>query len=205
MNKETLFRLDECDAKLRNQILLQQMSEALTDKERARLYGLPEGCRIRERAKIFSPEKLECGKYVWIGEGAMLDAQGGLSIGDYTGIGINVMIWSHTSHVQSLISETCKSQKGISYLPTKIGKNCYISGPSVIGPGVTVGDRVLISPFSFVDQDVPSGTVIRGHKDFRDMQERVKKLEATVERLMKELNASKKLPSRKNSPQRAKV
>ncbi len=192
-----MFRLDEdCDPKLRNQILLYQMSETFTDKERARLLGLPEGCRIRERAKIICPEKFQCGQYVWIGEGAVLDAQGGLSIGDYTGIGINVMIWSHTSHVQSLVSETCKSRKGISYLPTKIGKNCYISGPAVIGPGVTVGDRVLISPFSFVDQDVPSGSVIRGHKDFRDLQERVKKLETALETLMQQI---------KNSPQGSKV
>jgi len=191
---EGTFKLDECDAALRNQILLHHMTDVLTDRERARLFGLPEGCRIRERAKIICPEKFECGKYVWIGEGTVLDAQGGLSIGDYTGIGINVMIWSHTSHVQSLIGETCKSRKGISYMPTRVGSNCYISGPAVIGPGVTVGDRVLISPFSFVDKDVPSGSVIRGHKDFRDLQERVHKLEETIGLLTRQLESFQKAP-----------
>lgn len=90
-----MFQLDEdTDAKLRNQILTYHMAEILTDRERA-AFHLPQGCRMRERAKILAPENFKCGKNVWIGEGAILDAQGGLTIGDYTQIGLNVMIWSH--------------------------------------------------------------------------------------------------------------
>ena len=43
------------DSALRDQILTYFVSEVLTDSERAKLLGLPEGCRIRERAKILAP------------------------------------------------------------------------------------------------------------------------------------------------------
>ena len=82
------------DPILRAQILSRYVGELMTDSERARFYGLPEGCRIRERTKILAPEKFTCGRFVWIGEGAVLDAQGGLEIGDYTQIGLSVMVWS---------------------------------------------------------------------------------------------------------------
>ena len=49
-------------------------SFGMLDSERAQHLGLPEGCRIRENAKILSQEKLTIGESCWIGEGAILDA-----------------------------------------------------------------------------------------------------------------------------------
>ena len=72
----------ETDPKIRKEILTYHLSSVMTDSERAVLLGLPEGCRIRENAKIISPENLKCGTNVWIGEGAIIDASGGLEIGD---------------------------------------------------------------------------------------------------------------------------
>lgn len=175
---------DDTDPLLRNQILRDHLSEVLTDRERARLFGLPEGCRIRERAKILAPEKLTLGKNVWIGEGAMLDAQGGLNIGDFTQIGLNVMIWSHSSHQQALQSRTCVDKEGIVYKPTRIGKNCFIAGPSVIAAGVTIGDRAIILPLTFVDRDVPDDTIISSQREVTQLERRIHKLENSVEKLV---------------------
>ena len=44
--------------------------------------------------------------------------------------------------------------------PTKIGSGCFISGPSVVLPGVTLGDKVLVRPFTTVDKDVPSRSIV---------------------------------------------
>lgn len=171
------------DPELRRQILTYMAGELLTDRERARLLNLPEGCRIRERAKILAPEKLQLGTHVWIGEGAVLDAQGGLTIGDYTQIGLNVMVWTHTSHKQALQGRTCIDREGIRYQPTRIGSRCFIAGPAVIGPGVTIGDRVIISPMSFVDRDLPDDSVFSMHREFRKMQDRVERLEEMLRQL----------------------
>ena len=39
------------DGNLRKQILERKVSLLMTDSERARLYNLPKGCKIRENAK----------------------------------------------------------------------------------------------------------------------------------------------------------
>ena len=57
---------------IRQQILDYHATECMSDVERARYFGLPEGCRMRERAKIISPKKLKIGINCWIGEGAVL-------------------------------------------------------------------------------------------------------------------------------------
>ena len=183
-----MFQLDDDSdpqiREIRRQLLLHRMAETLTDRERARLFGLPEGCRIRERAKILAPEKLTLGRNVWIGEGAMLDAQGGLSIGDYTQIGLNVMVWSHSSHKQARLSKTCVDKDGIEYKPTRIGANCFIAGPSVIAAGVTIGDRVIVSPLTFVDKDVPDDTVVSSKREIRQLEKRIHALERALEELL---------------------
>lgn len=183
-----MFQFDEATPpELRNQILLAHVGDLMTDRERARLLDLPEGCRIRERAKILARENLTLGKNVWIGEGAVLDAQGGLTIGDFCQIGLNVMIWSHSSHRQALASQTCTSKDGIVYKPTRIGNNVFIGGPSVIGPGVTIGDRVVISPLSFVDRDLPDDAVFSPTHETKRLTSRVRHLEDIVAELLQHL------------------
>jgi acetyltransferase-like isoleucine patch superfamily enzyme len=170
------------NSELRNQILLYHASATMTDAERAKLLGLPEGCRIREGAKILSPEKFQCGHHVWIGEHALLDAQGGLSIGDHTQIGLGVMVWSHSSIQQALKGETCCSRTGIKYKPTSIGSRCWIGGPSVIYPGVTIGDEVVIMPMSVVDKNVESGTWVTDNRQFKQYADKLEELESMIER-----------------------
>ena len=165
------------DKALRAQILRYQATELMTDRERAVFLGLPEGCRIRERAKILAPEKLVLGKNVWIGEGAVLDAQGGLTIGDSSQIGLGVMIWSHSSHLQAIRGETTLGRDSIAYKPTRIGKNCFIAGPSVIAAGVTIGDGAIISPLTFVDRDVAAGETVSAPRSLKKLEQRLDRLE----------------------------
>lgn len=168
---------------LRSQILARFAGELMSDVERARLFGLPASCRIRERAKILAPEKFRCGENLWIGEGAVLDAQGGLEIGDHTQIGLGVMIWTHSSHKQALAGETGVTREHIEYKPTRIGSRVFIAGPSVVLAGVTIGDGAMIQPLSLVNRDVPPGGVYGASREIRGMQKRIDLLEAELETL----------------------
>jgi acetyltransferase-like isoleucine patch superfamily enzyme len=154
------FKEVERNINLRPEILSRVLGQLLTDDERSVLFGLPEGCRIREGAKIISPEKLKIGENCWIGENAILDASGGLEIGSHTSIGLSVFIWSHTSHLTNLSMRNEMASELIQRKPTKIGNGCFIAGPSVILPGVTIGDKVLVRPFSTVEKDVPSRSLV---------------------------------------------
>ena len=176
INKDT-------DQELREQILKYHISGVMTDRERAKLLGLPEGCRIRENAKIISPKNLICGKNVWIGEGAILDASGGLTIGDNTQIGLYTLVWTHTSRDQAIAGETGISRGRIKRTPTKIGKNCFIGGPSVIYPGVIIGDGVTVLPLSVVTRDVRDGEIVAGAPigKLKELEKRIEKLEGTLE------------------------
>jgi acetyltransferase-like isoleucine patch superfamily enzyme len=174
---------DHSEEYIRSQINLYNSTANMTDRERAMALGLPEGCRIREGAKILCPENFSCGRNVWIGEGAILDAQGGLSIGDFTQVGSGVMVWSHTSVLQALAGETCTSGALIRYKPTSIGSRCWIGGPSVIYPGVKIGDGVAVMPLSVVDKDIPSGKLVTDNQNLKQCRNRMDELEARLREL----------------------
>jgi acetyltransferase-like isoleucine patch superfamily enzyme len=154
------FLNDARSAALRPEILKRFVSLVLNDVERAKFYKLSVGCRIREGAKIISPERLVIGEHCWIGENAILDASGGLRIGEHTSIGPSVFIWTHSSHFANLCRNNISGSPLIQRASTSIGSGCFISGPSVIWPGVTVGDNVVIRAFSTIDKDIPSGSLV---------------------------------------------
>jgi acetyltransferase-like isoleucine patch superfamily enzyme len=156
---------------LREQIYRHLISSIMTDDERAAYMGLPEGCRIRENAKIISPEKLVCGTNVWIGEGAILDASGGLEIGEHTSIGLYVLVWSHTSYLTNINYANEIQSPLIKRKATKIGNGCFISGHSVIYPGITIGNRSVVLPMSVITGDIEGNCIVAGApaKKIRDL------------------------------------
>jgi acetyltransferase-like isoleucine patch superfamily enzyme len=154
------LKQDARNRAIRLDIVNRLVGQLLTDDERAEMMGLPLGCRIREGAKILSPERLVIGEHCWIGEGAIIDASGGLEIGSHTSIGSSVFVWSHSSHLSNLTFQNRPGSRLIQHKPTKIGRGCFIAGPSVIMPGVTIGDQVVIRAMSRVDRDVPDRSLV---------------------------------------------
>lgn len=152
----------ERSRRLRPDILHRLLCLVMTDDERARDLGLPEGCRVRESAKIISPERLVCGEHVWIGENAIVDASGGVEIGEHVTIGTGAFVWSHTSVLSSLLGQNQPGNPWIRRATTRIGKHSFVGGPSVINPGVTIGERCVVLPMSVVTADVPDGTMVGG-------------------------------------------
>lgn len=147
---------------LREELLKRALSLVMTDDERAGLYGLPEGCRMRENAKILSPELLQCGECVWIGEGSIVDASGGLEIGRHTTVGSGSYIWSHSSAMANIMMDNRSGNPYIVRKRTVIGEGVFIGGPSVVYPGVTIGSRCIVLPMSVITEDVPSNTMVGG-------------------------------------------
>jgi acetyltransferase-like isoleucine patch superfamily enzyme len=49
------------------------------------------------------------------------------------------------------------------YVHTRIGKNCFIGGRSLILPGVEIGDGCVIGAGAVVTKSVPAGCVVAGN------------------------------------------
>lgn len=49
------------------------------------------------------------------------------------------------------------------YLHTRIGKNCFIGGKSLILPGIEIGDGSIVGAGSVVTKSVPAGCVVAGN------------------------------------------
>lgn len=158
-----MFFDDERSNRLRPQILTEVVGQFMNDAERARLYGLPETTRIRERAKVLAPEHLVIGDHCYIGEGAMLDASGGLEIGEHTGIGTGALIYTHTSWLNNVTLNNQGGSDLIERKPVTIGKGCFIGANSVIMPGVTIGDFATVQPLALVIKDVPPRCLVAGN------------------------------------------
>lgn len=158
-----MFFDDERSNRNRPQILTDLVGQYMNDAERARLYGLRATIRIRERAKVISPEHLEIGDHCWIGEGVILDASGGLKIGEHTSIGPNCLIYTHSSWLANMALENYTGSDLIERKPVRIGKGCFIGGNSVIMPGVTIGDFATVQPLSMVAKDVPERCLVTGN------------------------------------------
>lgn len=183
---------------IREQILRYQAAQHMSDSERARFFKLPEGCRMREGAKIISPDKLSLGQHCWIGEHALLDASGELEIGAHTSIGLFCLIFSHDSHMLNLLgTNTPAAKRRIIRKKTSIGSHCFIGGHSFIMPGVTIGDHCLIAPMSVVYQDLPPRTIYQPYRQMLDLvqqleqrDQRITSLEARLSALEARLGAS---------------
>lgn len=52
---------------------------------------------------------------------------------------------------------------GLEYAkPVVIGDNCWIGGRSIINPGVTIGNNVVIASGTVVTKDIPDNVVVAG-------------------------------------------
>lgn len=81
-----------------------------------------------------------------------------IEIGDNCMIAPGVHIYTATHPVNP-----DERNSGVEYAkPVKIGYNCWIGGHSVINPGVTIGNNVVIASGSVVTKDVPDNVVVAG-------------------------------------------
>ena len=109
----------------------------------------------------------------WIGAFAVLDASGGLTIGEGCDISAGAQIYSHST-VARAVSE---GSRPIERAPTVIGRYVHVGAAAVILMGCNIGDHSVVAagavvtahttapPFSLL-VGVPAGVVIDGARRF---------------------------------------
>lgn len=125
--------------------------------ERAKRLGFGEGASIYNSALVFG--NVEVGDNSWIGPQVILDGSGGgISIGVSCSISAGVHIYTHDTVMWALSGGRMKKRQG----SVTVGDCCYIGAQSIIAAGVKVGNRCLVAANSFVNRDIPEGTIVGG-------------------------------------------
>ena len=133
------------------------LDEMLLDRwKKAKHLGFGEGSSVYEHVLVYGKPRV--GKNVWIGAFTLIDATGGLEIGDGCDISVGVKILTHSTHLRCVSERkqdtVCK--------PVKIGRCTFIGTNAVILPGVKIGDHCVIGAGAVVTKDVPSRSVATG-------------------------------------------
>ena len=94
-------------------------------------------------------DNLQLGYKTDIGAFTYINAKHGVIIGDYVQLGSHCAVYSIS---------TIDNKTGL----VQLKQNCRIGTHSTIMPGVTVGENAVVGAHSFVNKDVPDGTVVVG-------------------------------------------
>lgn len=111
---------------------------------------------------LFPPFFTDCGKNLTIGKhvffnsGCKFQDQGGITIGDGSLIGHNVVL-ATLNHCLD------PDHRGdLNHAPIHIGRNVWIGANATVLAGVTIGDGAVIAAGAVVTKDIPENTVSGG-------------------------------------------
>ncbi len=99
------------------------------------------------------------GRSVYVNFNLTLVDDTAIYIGDYTMIGPNVTIATGTHPILPALRENFYQFN----MPVRIGRNCWLGAGTIILPGVTIGDNVVVGAGSVVTHDLPDNVVAVGN------------------------------------------
>ena len=135
-------------------------------------YHNPEGIRILfskligkpvdDTFAMFPPFYTDCGKNITVGKNVFINSgcrfqdQGGITIGDGTLVGHNVVLCT--------LNHDFEPKKRGTTIPSPIviGENVWIGANVTVVPGVTIGDNAIIAAGAVVTKNVPANTLVGG-------------------------------------------
>lgn len=120
------------------------------------------GQLVDDTFTMFPPFYTDFGKNINVGKNVFINScccfqdQGGITIGDNTLIGHNVIL-------ATLNHDFSPNKRSILHpSPIVMGKNVWIGSRATILSGVTIGDGAIVAAGSVVTKNVPSNKVVAG-------------------------------------------
>lgn len=120
------------------------------------------GKKLDDTFRLFPPfytdfgKNIIIGKDVFINSGCHFQDQGGITIGDGSLIGHNVVLATINHDLNP------KNDRKNHYAPIKIGAHVWIGSNTTVLPGVSIGDWAVVAAGAVVTKDVPPYTVVGG-------------------------------------------
>lgn len=101
-------------------------------------------------------KNITVGKDVFFNTGCTFQDCGGITIGDGSQIGQNVVLCTFNHGIDP------KERHTLYPAPIVIGQNVWIGANATVVPGVTIGDNAVIGAGAVVTKNVPKNTVVAG-------------------------------------------
>ncbi len=122
--------------------------------------------RIATSTHIESPERLDIGDHVYVGHHNVLDASGGLALGEGVQVTTHCAVLTHSSHHALRVAGRgywgAADPPAFVRAPTSIGAWSFVGAMSVVAPGSRIGRGVLVRAHSYVAGDVADFAVVSG-------------------------------------------
>lgn len=120
------------------------------------------GYRVPDTFRVFPPFYTDFGRNIHVGRGVFINAcchfqdHGGVTIGDGSQVGHNVVFATLNHGIEP------ERRKYTVPAPIIVGKNVWIGSNSTILSGVTIGDNAIVAAGAVVTHDVPANTIVGG-------------------------------------------
>ena len=129
-----------------------------TGEEIREIFSKIIGKPVDKSFRLFPPFYTNCGKNTTVGKGVFINTgchfqdQGGITLGDGTFLGNNVVL--------TTMNHDFDPEKRSTTYPAPIvtGKNVWIGSSVTVVPGVHIGDGAIIGAGSVVTKDIPPYT-----------------------------------------------
>jgi len=107
---------------------------------------------VHHTSTIRSPHRLTVGRGCFPGDspGVYINADHGISIGDFTNLGPQVGLIS-ANH------DPVDNARSVAAAPLQIGRFCWLGMGAVVLPGVTLGDFTIVGAGAVVTRSFPAG------------------------------------------------
>ncbi len=125
--------------------------------------------RISDTVFMYHSERIKIGDNVFVWHYTILDGTGGLEIDEGSQVGAWVGIFTHSSHIAIRIYGNHyqdvpeNEKKGYPINSVKIGKYVFVGASSMILPGVTIGNGVLVTAGSIVTKNINDFEIVSGN------------------------------------------
>jgi len=120
------------------------------------------GRAVDESVTVFPPlyadfgKNIVLGRRVFINAGCTFQDQGGVTIGDDSLIGHNVVFATLNHDLDPA------RRADMHPAPIVVGRNVWIGSNATVLPGVSIGDNAVVAAAAVVTKDVPADTVVVG-------------------------------------------
>lgn len=125
------------------------------------LAELGEGTVIRDGIRISNPEKVRIGANCNIATGAVIKGGGGVTLGDFVGLGPDCKIWSVNHRYQD--PDTPWLKQGYERVPVVIEDDVWVGANCFVMPGCTIGRGAIISAGTVLMKSVPAYALVAGN------------------------------------------